>query len=203
MLHLQHSPIIPIFPTPAFWLEEVEVLVLSPIIGNLLLYHLWVSTAPLNHIRLLLPTLKKSFCSCMVIQVILGDFNIHLDKPQAADFHTLLVSFDLKRVLTTATHKSGNQLDLINTRHCSTDHMLATPLHTSDHFLLTLNLNMINHKILLNLIYMDHSSMTSLLMSPLLKGDTILTKLTIRLTLACSLKKMYSFVLLLSLLHQL
>ncbi len=30
--------------------------------------------------------------------VILGDFNIHLDKPQAADFHTLLASFDLKRV---------------------------------------------------------------------------------------------------------
>ncbi len=76
--------------------------------------------------------------------VILGDFNIHLDKPQAADFHTLLASFDLKRVLTTATHKSGNQLDLIYTRHCSTDHVLVTPLHTSDHFLLTLNLNMIS-----------------------------------------------------------
>ncbi len=75
--------------------------------------------------------------------IILGDFNIHLDEPRAADFHTLLASFDLKRVLTTATHKSGNQLDLIYTRHCSTDHVLVTPLHTSDHFLLTLNLNMI------------------------------------------------------------
>ncbi len=71
--------------------------------------------------------------------VILGDFNIQLDKPQAADFHTLLASFDLKCVLTTATHKS-----LIHTRHCSTDHVLVTPLHTSDHFLLTLNLNMIS-----------------------------------------------------------
>ncbi len=75
--------------------------------------------------------------------VILGDFNIHLDKPQAADFHTLLAAFDLKRVLTTATHKSGNQLDLIYTLHCSPDHVLVTPLHTSDHFLLTLILNMI------------------------------------------------------------
>ncbi len=56
---------------------------------------------------------------------ILGDFNIHLDKPQAADFHTLLASFDLKRVLTTPTHKSGNQLDLIYTRHCSTEHVLV------------------------------------------------------------------------------
>ncbi|KAI2661052.1 putative RNA-directed DNA polymerase from transposon BS [Labeo rohita] len=35
------------------------------------------------------------------------------------------------------------QLDLIYTRHCSTDHVLVTPLHTSDHFLLTLNLNMV------------------------------------------------------------
>ncbi len=60
--------------------------------------------------------------------VMLGDFNIHIDKPQAADFHTLLASFDLKRVSTTATHKPGNQLDLIYTRHCSTDHVLATPL---------------------------------------------------------------------------
>ncbi len=73
--------------------------------------------------------------------VMFGDFNIHIIKPQAADIHTLLASFDLKRVLTTATHKSGNQL--IYTRHCSTDHVLVTPLHTSDYFLLTLNLNMV------------------------------------------------------------
>ena len=72
--------------------------------------------------------------------VLLGDFNIHLDKPQAADFNTLLASFDLKRVSTTATHKSGNQLDLIYTRCCSVDNSLVAPLHTSDHFLITANL---------------------------------------------------------------
>uniref|UniRef100_A0A9J8B808 Endonuclease/exonuclease/phosphatase domain-containing protein n=1 Tax=Cyprinus carpio carpio TaxID=630221 RepID=A0A9J8B808_CYPCA len=72
--------------------------------------------------------------------VLLGDFNIHLDKPQDADFNTLLASFDLKRVSTTATHKSGNQLDLIYTRCCSVDNTLVTPLHTSDHFLITANL---------------------------------------------------------------
>ncbi len=61
-----------------------------------------------------------------------------------------------------------------------------------------------NHKILLTLIYIDHSYLTSLLMSPLLKGHTITTKLTIRLTLACSLKHFPpSFVLLLPLFHQL
>ncbi len=61
-----------------------------------------------------------------------------------------------------------------------------------------------NHKILLTLIFIDHSSLTSLLMSPLLKGHTIMTKLTIRLIFACSLKHFPpSFVLLLPLLHQL
>ncbi|XP_056336242.1 uncharacterized protein LOC130247077 isoform X2 [Danio aesculapii] len=35
-----------------------------------------------------------------------GDFNIHIERPQAADFQTLLASFDLKRAPTSATHKS-------------------------------------------------------------------------------------------------
>ncbi len=74
--------------------------------------------------------------------VLLGDFNIHLEKPQATDFNTLLTSFDLKRVSTMATHKSGNRLDLIYTRYCSTDNTLVTPLHTSDHFLITSNLTL-------------------------------------------------------------
>ncbi len=62
--------------------------------------------------------------------VIFGGFNIHLDNPRAADFHTLLASFYLQRMLTTATHKSGNQLDLTYTRHCSTDHVLV---HSTAH----------------------------------------------------------------------
>ncbi len=74
--------------------------------------------------------------------VLLGDFNIHVEKPQATDFNTLLTSFDLKRVSTMATHKSGNQLDLIYTCYCSTDNTLVTPLHTSDHFLITSNLTL-------------------------------------------------------------
>ncbi len=41
--------------------------------------------------------------------LVFDDFNIHLDKPYATDFHSLLASFDLKRLTTTSTHKSGNQ----------------------------------------------------------------------------------------------
>ncbi|KAL1255349.1 hypothetical protein QQF64_013410 [Cirrhinus molitorella] len=42
----------------------------------------------------------------------------------------------------TTTHKSGNQLDLIYTRYCSTANTLVTPLHTSDHFLITSDLTL-------------------------------------------------------------
>ncbi|XP_051741231.1 uncharacterized protein LOC127507820 isoform X2 [Ctenopharyngodon idella] len=53
-----------------------------------------------------LDVLLSSFPEDGTSLLVLGDFNIHLDKPQAADFRTLLASFDLKRVSTTATHKS-------------------------------------------------------------------------------------------------
>ncbi len=66
--------------------------------------------------------------------LVFGDFKIHLEKPYATDFHSLLASFDLKRLTTTSTHKSGNQLDLIYTRDCTVDNILVQPPHISDHF---------------------------------------------------------------------
>ncbi len=69
------------------------------------------------------------------------DFNIHLEKPYATDFHSLLASFDLKRLTTTSTHKSGNQLDLIYTRDCTADNILVQPLHISDHFFIKFTLH--------------------------------------------------------------
>ncbi|XP_073691345.1 uncharacterized protein [Garra rufa] len=74
--------------------------------------------------------------------LVFGDFNMHLDKPYAADFHSLLASFDLKRTTTAYTHKSGNQLDLIYTRNCTSDDIVVKPLHISDHFFITLNLHL-------------------------------------------------------------
>ncbi len=169
MLHLQHSPITSPFPIPPRltgrgggtgllisnnWkfaplpslsinssFESHSVTITYPLkIHFVVVYR---PPGPLGNFVEELDVLLSTFPEDGTPLVILGDFNIHLDKPQAADFHTLLASFDLKRVLTTTTHKSGNQLDLIYTRHCSTEHVLVTPLHTSDHFLLTLNLNMI------------------------------------------------------------
>ncbi len=168
MLHLQHSPIISHFPTPRLtgrgggtgllisndWkcnpfpsvsinssFESHSVTITYPLkIHFVVVYR---PPGPLGNFVEELDLLLSTFPEDGTPLVMLGDFNIHLDKPQVADFHTLLASFDLKRVSTTATHKSGNQLDLIYTRHCSTDHVLFTPLLTSDHYLLTLNLNMV------------------------------------------------------------
>ncbi len=55
--------------------------------------------------------LLSSFMEDGTPLLVFGDFNIHLDRPYATDFHSLLASFDLKRLTTTSTHKSGNQLD--------------------------------------------------------------------------------------------
>ncbi len=71
--------------------------------------------------------------------LIFGDFNIHIEKP--SDFHSLLASFDLKRLTTTSTHKSSNQLDLIYTRDCTADNILVQPLHISDHLFIKFTLH--------------------------------------------------------------
>ncbi len=63
---------------------------------------------PLGNFVEELDLLLSTFSEDGTTLVIIGDFNIQLDKSQAADFHTLLASFDLKRVSTMATHKSGN-----------------------------------------------------------------------------------------------
>ncbi len=73
---------------------------------------------------------------------MVGDFNIHLNKPHAVNFLSLLASFDLKRLTTTSTHKSGSQLDLIYTRNCVAEKLLVKPLHTSVHYFISFNLHL-------------------------------------------------------------
>ncbi len=85
--------------------------------------------------------LLSSFMEDGTPLLVFGDFNIHLEKPYATDFHSLLASFDLKRLTTTSTHKSGNQLDLIYTRDCTADNILIQPLHISDHFFIKFTLH--------------------------------------------------------------
>ncbi len=74
--------------------------------------------------------------------IVFGDFNIHLNKPHAVNVLSLLPSFDLKRLTTTSTHKSGSKLDLIYTRNCVADNLLVKPQHTSDHYFISFNLHL-------------------------------------------------------------
>ncbi len=74
--------------------------------------------------------------------VVFGDFNNNLDRPYAANFHSLLASFELKRLTTSSTHKSGSQLDLIYSCNCVADNVLVKHLHTSDHYFITFNLHL-------------------------------------------------------------
>ncbi len=92
-----------------------------------------------------LDRLLSSFVEDGTPLLVFGDLNIHLDKPYATDFHSLLASFDLKRLTTTSTHKLGNQLDLIYTRNCTADNILVQPLHISDHFFITFKLHFATH----------------------------------------------------------
>ncbi len=85
--------------------------------------------------------LLSSFMDDSTPLLVFGNFNIHLDRPYATDFHSFLASFDLKCLTTTSTHKSGNQLDLIYTCNCTTDNILVQPLHISDHFFITFTLH--------------------------------------------------------------
>ncbi len=85
--------------------------------------------------------LLSSFMEDGTPLLVFANFNIHLEKPYATDFHSLLASFDLKRLTTTSTHKSGNQLDLIYTSDCTADNILVQPLHISDHFFIKFTLH--------------------------------------------------------------
>uniref|UniRef100_A0A3Q1JKY8 Reverse transcriptase domain-containing protein n=1 Tax=Anabas testudineus TaxID=64144 RepID=A0A3Q1JKY8_ANATE len=70
--------------------------------------------------------------------IVLGDLNIHLNKPQATDVLALLNVFDLRLVSTPPTHKAGNNLDLVLIRNCTVDDISVTSLHLSDHFFIQL-----------------------------------------------------------------
>ncbi|XP_051501338.1 uncharacterized protein LOC127410224 isoform X2 [Myxocyprinus asiaticus] len=63
--------------------------------------------------------------------VVLGDFNIHQDKPQATELNDLLASFDLESLSTTATHRLGNQLDLVFTQNYNICPLSSRPACTT------------------------------------------------------------------------
>lgn len=58
--------------------------------------------------------------------IILGDLNLPPESPQFSRFTSLLQSFILTLSSSPATHKAGNQPDLLFTRSCSTTQLMVS-----------------------------------------------------------------------------
>ena len=110
----------------------------------LLLYHpsklyIIVLYRPLGPLGCFLDELDTLLSSLPVILV--GDFNIPPESHQSFSVASLLQSFALILSPSPATHKAGNQLDLVFTRSCSAPQLTVTPLHVSDHYFVSFSLS--------------------------------------------------------------
>lgn len=69
--------------------------------------------------------------------LILGDFNIHIDKKDSVmtkDFVSLLECFDLKQLVDCSTHIKGHTLDLVISNESFLLQFSSLDLGLSDHF---------------------------------------------------------------------
>ena len=76
--------------------------------------------------------------------IVLGDFNLPTAK-ERDPFVALLADFHLDLTPGQATHKKGNELDLVFTRNAKIPNMVATPLHVSDHYFLSFTAFFLSH----------------------------------------------------------
>ncbi|KAK3523498.1 hypothetical protein QTP70_001161 [Hemibagrus guttatus] len=108
----------------------------------------YLSNQPLHHCHLPPPgplgdfmegmdTLLSVFPSDTTPLTVLGDFNLPSDKLHSSGLLALLNSFSLSFNSCPPTHKEGNVLDLVFTHPSPATDMTATPLHISDHHLLS------------------------------------------------------------------
>ena len=82
--------------------------------------------------------------------IMLGDFNLPTAK-RRDPLLALLADFHLDLIPGQATHKKGNQLDLVFTRNATIPNIVATPLHVSDHFFLSFTASFLSHLPLVDL----------------------------------------------------
>ena len=88
-----------------------------------------------------LETLLSSFPEYGTPVILLGDFNLPSESHQSSSVTLHLQSFALTLSSSPATHKAGNQLDLVFTRSCSAPQLTVTLLHVSDHEFVSLSLS--------------------------------------------------------------
>lgn len=82
--------------------------------------------------------------------LILGDFNIHVDKKDSAmtkDFLSLLECFDLKQLVDFSTHNKGHTLDLVISSGSFLSQPYTLDLGLSDHFAVLFNMELENPNI--------------------------------------------------------
>ncbi|KAK3546125.1 hypothetical protein QTP70_023533, partial [Hemibagrus guttatus] len=74
--------------------------------------------------------------------LVLGDFNLPSDKLHSSGLLALLNSFSLSFNSCPPTHKEGNVLDLVFTHPSPATDMTVTPLHISDHHLVSFSITL-------------------------------------------------------------
>ncbi|KAK3570281.1 hypothetical protein QTP86_017206 [Hemibagrus guttatus] len=87
-------------------------------------------------------TLLSVFPSDSTPLTVLGDFNLPSDKLHSSGLLALLNSFSLSFNSCPPTHKEGNVLDLVFTHPSPATDMTATPLHISDHHLVSFTITL-------------------------------------------------------------
>ncbi|KAK3555005.1 hypothetical protein QTP86_005395 [Hemibagrus guttatus] len=87
-------------------------------------------------------TLLSVFPSDSTPLMVLGDFNLPSDKLHSSGLLALLNSFSLSFNSCPPTHKEGNILDLVFTHSSPATDMTATPLHISDHHLVSFTITL-------------------------------------------------------------
>ncbi|XP_076854565.1 uncharacterized protein LOC143509593 [Brachyhypopomus gauderio] len=78
--------------------------------------------------------------------LLLGDFNLPTDKLQSSGVLPLLSSFNLNLTQSSPTQRAGNVLDLVFTRPPAVMDIAVTPLHCSDHHLVSFSLSLPPHR---------------------------------------------------------
>ncbi|KAK3575529.1 hypothetical protein QTP86_029273 [Hemibagrus guttatus] len=118
----------------------VAVSVTSPI--NLFIIVIYRPPGPLGNFLEEMDTLLSVFPSDSTPLMVLGDFNLPSDKLHSSGLLALLNSFSLSFNSCPPTHKEGNILDLVFTHPSPATDMTATPLHISDHHLVSFTITL-------------------------------------------------------------
>ncbi|KAK3561324.1 hypothetical protein QTP86_030626 [Hemibagrus guttatus] len=120
--------------------EFHAVSVTSPI--NLFIIVIYHPPGPLGDFLEEMDTLLSVFPSDSTPLTVLGDFNLPSDKLHSSGLLALLNSFSLSFNSCPPTHKEGNILDLVFTHPSPATDMTATPLHISDHHLVSFTITL-------------------------------------------------------------